>query len=795
MRSSFLLALVALALPHAASAQACDGDVVLTTQAEVDAFACSAVTGGLRIGESGGPTSDIDDLSPLAGLADVGGYFVIENTALANLDGLDGLVALTGSLGIRNNQLLTSLDGLGALETIGGSLGIVGNHALPSFAGIDRLVSVGSDMRVTYNSMLVDLTALAALSHIGGSLTLQNNESLSTCSCGLNGLIVSGSFENVEGFSYISQNAWDGTCSSTADVLSSPCSGDPCDTNVSLRTQDDVDAFACTSVHGYLSVLSDGEPAIVDLTPLDGLERVDRGIGFRRLDGVASLDGLNALTSVGGLSLLDNPDLATVSGLRNLTEVRGEIVITRNESLTALPAWTALSDVGGSMHIDENPMLASLDGLEALDAIGGSLTIEENEALSNIDALRGLTNVGDDLWLRDNPALSGCRCALDGLRDEDVFVGVGGSVGITGNDPSGTCASTDVALSVSCDGATCYRDVTLGSQASVEALTCSVLRKDLRIHSSDASDPIVDLTPLGGVERVQEGLYVLGTPSLQSLTGLSGLTELGGSLYVQDNAALTSFGLPSLERIGGDLWVRRNGQLASLDGLGTVTAVEGMVSIVRNASLTSFDGLQALASVGQDMTVNENDALTGLDGLDVLTSVGGTLSIRENDVLESLDGFGALGSIGGGLYVRENPRLDRCRCGLDGLIADGAFVGVEESVGIGSNAPEGRCNSPSDVIAVVTSDERGPTAALAVSVMPNPVAGLGRVAYALPHPGPARVTVFDALGRRVAALADGPHTAGEHEAAWATDDLPPGLYLVRLDAEADRVTVPVVVAR
>lgn len=65
---------------------------------------------------------------------------------------------------------------------------------------------------------------------------------------------------------------------------------------------------------------------------------------------------------------------------------------------------------------------------------------------------------------------------------------------------------------------------------------------------------------------------------------------------------------------------------------------------------------------------------------------------------------------------------------------------------------------------------------------PNPSRGPARVAFRLGAPGPARLDVFDTLGRRVAVLAEGLHGAGVHHAALDPDrlGLAAGLYVLRL---------------
>jgi hypothetical protein len=75
---------------------------------------------------------------------------------------------------------------------------------------------------------------------------------------------------------------------------------------------------------------------------------------------------------------------------------------------------------------------------------------------------------------------------------------------------------------------------------------------------------------------------------------------------------------------------------------------------------------------------------------------------------------------------------------------------------------------------------------------PNPARTLARLELTLTEPGPARVEVFDLVGRRVRSLADGPFAAGPTPIDWDLADgnghrVAAGVYLVR--AVAEGVTV------
>ncbi|HLA62820.1 MAG TPA: T9SS type A sorting domain-containing protein [Rhodothermales bacterium] len=93
-----------------------------------------------------------------------------------------------------------------------------------------------------------------------------------------------------------------------------------------------------------------------------------------------------------------------------------------------------------------------------------------------------------------------------------------------------------------------------------------------------------------------------------------------------------------------------------------------------------------------------------------------------------------------------------------------------------------------------TGTEMG-AAALALSIMPNPVAGSGLVRYVLPTAGVVRVALYDVLGREVALLADGEQGAGRYDVALDAGRLAPGAYLVRLTAGGATLVRRVTVAR
>ena len=86
--------------------------------------------------------------------------------------------------------------------------------------------------------------------------------------------------------------------------------------------------------------------------------------------------------------------------------------------------------------------------------------------------------------------------------------------------------------------------------------------------------------------------------------------------------------------------------------------------------------------------------------------------------------------------------------------------------------------------AAFTTAAEAPPEAASLEAFPNPFADRLTVAYRLEAPAVVTVEVFDALGRRVALLADGP-SAAEGRVQWEVGGIASGVYVVRLTSDAD----------
>lgn len=164
--------------------------------------------------------------------------------------------------------------------------------------------------------------------------------------------------------------------------------------DICLMSQHDVDAFGAldyAEINGEVCIKSLNSD-ITDLYPLFSITIIAQRLIIEENDSLISLDGLNNLTSVAGLTITCNDALKDISALSNIPST-------------------------GLIDISDNISLASLEGLHNISTIYEQgyrcVFIRNNDALTNVDGLRGLENFTTILELSDNYSLSN----LDGLSN------------------------------------------------------------------------------------------------------------------------------------------------------------------------------------------------------------------------------------------------------------------------------------------------------------------------------------------------------------------------------------------
>lgn len=185
-------------------------------------------------------------------------------------------------------------------------------------------------------------------------------------------------------------------------------------------------------------VLIDGNPALASLDPL-GLADPK----LEEVDGDIAITGNAALTAVPLANLTRLTGALTVSGNTALTAIdlgklaaTGHVEISDNAQLAQLTGFAATT-VSGDLAIRGNPRLTTIGAMTALYRVTGSVTIDGNAALTSLAAFTtSLKFIDQSLTITRNAALTD----LGALKHLSLV----GAITITGNQNLVNCRALEV---------------------------------------------------------------------------------------------------------------------------------------------------------------------------------------------------------------------------------------------------------------------------------------------------------------------------------------------------------------
>jgi len=300
------------------------------------------------------------------GCTEIDGNLTIENPLdIENLNGLSVLNRIGGSLQIKLTDL-TSLEGLENIDFIGNDLVIGENNFLASLNGLESLDSVGRSFNVYSNPLMTDMSGIESLQKIGLLANISSQSGLTSLE-GLN----------------------------------------------NLRSVGESNA---TSFYRGIYILNNAH--LTSLSGLNNLEIIKGEFQIYGNDFLASLEGLEHVTSIPNLGISTNPHLTSLSGLDNLNLVEGYLAIESNPYLNDLSALSNLTLIqSGALAIVHNNKLQSLAGLENLTFENSSLSIERNADLESLQGLEGINSV-NSLSIKGNNSLN----SLSGLDSLSTII-------------------------------------------------------------------------------------------------------------------------------------------------------------------------------------------------------------------------------------------------------------------------------------------------------------------------------------------------------------------------------------
>ncbi|MCF0040673.1 T9SS type A sorting domain-containing protein [Dyadobacter fanqingshengii] len=485
-------------LPLCADAQ-CPVDIELTTQAEVSNFQatytdCTNLPGDLTI-----TGADIDDLSNLVTLTNVGGNLLINgNPLLENVTGLNNIVAVGGDLEITENEALVSLEALSNVAQVDGSLIIGDNDLLTDLAGLTSIHDIGVDLIIGANDLLTTLSPLV-INSVGRDLQLGFNEAL----------------VNLAGLENIS------------------------------------------TVPGFVEII--GNITLVNLSGLNGLTSIGEDLYIDFNDNLVSLEGLENLKSIDSdLYMEENSSLVSLAGLEGLNTIGDDIEIDYHDALVDLKGFSGLTSVGGALILQNNFGLESLDGLEGITSFGEEILLSFNPFLQNLDGLSGVKSIGPlgfasflCFSLTDITGLS----ALESIDGDMIIVGNSSLISLAGLEKLesiGDGTSLIIASNPQLEDMRALSGLTTVGTLIVddnEVLTSLAgLNNLVTVTDSLSVSANALLENLDGLENLKTiggSVTVIQNSLLASLSGLGKLESIGGAyLWISENPELEMCAIP-----------------------------------------------------------------------------------------------------------------------------------------------------------------------------------------------------------------------------------------------------------
>lgn len=171
-----------------------------------------------------------------------------------------------------------------------------------------------------------------------------------------------------------------------------------------------------------------------------------------------------------------------------------------------------------------------------------------------------------------------------------------------------------------------------------------------------------------------------------------------------------------------------------------------------------------------------SDLISFVDGLDLKSGV-------KNILLSAL--FSAQQKLAEGDFSAARERIDTLRNlarnydddVLDSATADQIVSEVAYLIAVIDAEAD---NTATDLVAI--QDDRISTEYELKSNYPNPFNPSTQIHFHLPVAAHVTLVVYDMVGREVGRLADGPHSAGNHQVTWDAARLPSGVYAYRLES-------------
>lgn len=349
------------------------GDILLTTQAQVDSFpilyaGCTTMPFNLTI-QQPNLIGTIRNLNALRQLTRIQGNLIINRCRMPNLEGLNNLTAIGGSLKIDYNPSLLTLSALQNLRTVGSSIIINLNANITNLVGLDSLKILNDTTTISYNNELINLEGLKNVTKISNLTVIENPK-----------------FTNFLGLNKLDS------------VGSVTISGNPVLANF----------LGLENLKQIKELKVEANPILLNFDGLGTLKTIKNSLYVEENNTLTNFSGLNALRNVGELFVVVNPSIVNFDGLQGVTALYS-CYVARNDKLTNLTGFNNLQSIEAGLVIDRNIKLSTISALKELKKINGYILISDNAILPNLVGLENIDPLSlTSLALIRNNLLSFC---------------------------------------------------------------------------------------------------------------------------------------------------------------------------------------------------------------------------------------------------------------------------------------------------------------------------------------------------------------------------------------------------
>lgn len=214
------------------------------------------------------------------------------------------------------------------------------------------------------------------------------------------------------------------------------------------------------------------------------------------------------------------------------------------------------------------------------------------------------------------------------------------------------CEEGGALTMVSDDRSTVAGDLVLSTQSEVDAQACLGVVEGALTLSGGAAD----LSPLRSLYRVGQALSVTATEA--TTVELAALGEVGGSIVIADNAAMTRMAFPVGMSVFGDVTIQNNDALPSLAGAEFIGQCFSCAPPPEGSGAAGPEGPSAgLPGDGADGAGLDAEPAGDEGGMVGGGTFYGTILVADNDVLTDISAMSNLWYAWDDVLFRNNASL------------------------------------------------------------------------------------------------------------------------------------------